>query len=227
MDAPIPDERDPLDQPTAARLFSLLVSSRRRLTTTELAARARVHPNSARLHLGRLADAGLVQRASASSGTGRPHYEWSVAPGALVDGESPVAYRELAGWLGEALIARGVGPHEVEAAGVAIGRAEAPVDGARSSAEVLETALAAMGFRPSRERRGTRTTFTLGNCPYRAVAKAQPGIVCVLHRGIAKGLLDAIEPGARLSKFEIKDADAAGCLVEIESGAERNRHAHS
>ena len=25
---------------------------------------------------------------------------------------------------------------------------------------------------------------------------------------------------------EIKDADAAGCLVEIESAAERNRHAH-
>lgn len=226
MDAPDPDERDPLAQPTAARLFSTLVSSRDRLTTAELAERVGVHANSARLHLGRLADAGLIRRAKASSGTGRPHHEWSIAPGALVEGESPVAYRELAGWLGETLTASGLGPREVEAAGVAIGRAEAPPGGGRSSAEVLETALAAMGFRPSSTQRGTRTTFTLANCPYRAVAKAQPGVVCVLHRGIAKGLIDAVEPGASLSRFEIKDADLAGCVVEVDSPPERNSDVH-
>ena len=227
MDAPSPDEPDPLTQPTAARLFSALVSSRTRLTTADLAKLAQVHPNSARLHLGRLAAAGLVRRTNAHRQTGRPHHEWSIAPGALFEGESPVAYRELAGWLGEALMAGGIGPREVEAAGAAIGRAEAPRGGPRSSADVLEEALAAMGFRPRREQRGARTRFTLCNCPYRAVAKAQPGVVCVLHRGIAKGLVDAIEPGATVSRFEIKNPDAAGCVVEIESNPERNPHVHS
>ena len=222
MDTPPPGERDPLGQPTAARLFSLLVSSRQRLTTADLAQRAGVHANSARLHLGRLAAAGLVRRAKASSGTGRPHHEWSVAPGALVQGEPPVAYRELAGWLGTAMTSNGMGPREVETAGEAIGRAAAPAGSARSSAEVLEETLAAMGFRPSCERRGTRTIFTLANCPYRAVAKAQPGVVCVLHRGIAKGLIEAIEPGGKLGRFEIKDADSAGCVIEVESDPARN-----
>ena len=227
MDVPDPDARSPLDQPTAARLFSLLAASRRRLSTDELAERADLHPNSARLQLGRLADAGLVRRTSARSGPGRPRHEWSVDRGALVDGESPVAYRELAGWLGEALSAGGIGPREVEAAGVAIGHAEAPADAGRSSAEVLETALASMGFRPRCERHGDRTTFTLTNCPYRAVAKAQPEVVCVLHRGIARGLIEAVEPGARLSRFVIEDADRAGCVVEVEANSERTAHVGS
>jgi len=227
VDAPTADEPDPLGQPTAARLFSALVSSRTRLTTADLAELAEVHPNSARLHLGRLATAGLVRRTDVHAETGRPHHEWSVAPDALVQGESPVAYRELAGWLGAALVAAGMGPPEVEAAGVAIGRAEATRGEARSSADVLEEAFAAMGFRPRREQRGARTAFTLCNCPYRAVAKAQPGVVCALHRGIAEGLVDAIEPGATVARFEIKDPDTAGCVVEIESNRERNPHVHS
>jgi len=224
LDAPDPNHPDPLDQPTAARLFSLLVASRGRVGTAELAERANVHPNSARLHLRRLAAAGLVRRSREGTGPGRPRHLWSVAPGALIEGESPVAYRELAGWLGQALTANGVGTTQIEDAGEAIGRASAPRAAMRSSAEVLEAALAAMGFRPRCEQHGSRTTFTLANCPYREAAKAQPGVVCVLHRGIARGLVGAIEPAARLTRFEIKDADTAGCVVEIDSEPERNPH---
>ena len=41
-------------------------------------------------------------------------------------------------------------------------------------------------------------------------------VVCTLHRGLAQGLLDALEPNAVLKAFVPRDPDQAGCLIEIE-----------
>lgn len=220
MDAPDPDPRDPLAQPTAARLFALLSSARRRLSTDELAHRADLHPNSARLHLSRLYEAGLIERAAASSGRGRPHYEWRISPRARVSGERPVAYRELAAWLSRSITARGGDLREIEAAGERIGAEIAPMTGRGDAAEVLGEALSAMGFQPRARTDGRRTTFTLANCPYRDVAKTNPGVVCTLHRGIARGLLANARPKAELARFVAQDPETAGCVIEIEEFAE-------
>ena len=58
-------------------------------------------------------------------------------------------------------------------------------------------------------------TYRLRNCPYRAVVPERQPLVCGLHRGITRGLLDAIDPKTRLTGFEPKDPDVAGCLVEV------------
>ncbi len=42
----------------------------------------------------------------------------------------------------------------------------------------------------------------------------QPAI-CALHKGITRGLLDVLEPEAKLSAFVPHDPDNAGCLVEL------------
>jgi len=39
-------------------------------------------------------------------------------------------------------------------------------------------------------------------------------VVCGLHRGITRGLLDVIDPSTRLVGFVPKDPDVAGCLIE-------------
>jgi hypothetical protein len=39
--------------------------------------------------------------------------------------------------------------------------------------------------------------------------------VCGLHRGITRGLLDALDPETKLVGFDPKDPDAAGCLIEL------------
>jgi predicted ArsR family transcriptional regulator len=58
-------------------------------------------------------------------------------------------------------------------------------------------------------------TFCLGNCPYRdAVRENQPAI-CALHKGITRGLLDVLAPGAKLARFVPHDPDEAGCLIEL------------
>jgi hypothetical protein len=39
--------------------------------------------------------------------------------------------------------------------------------------------------------------------------------VCTLHRGMTRGLLDAIAPRTRLAGFVPRDPDTAGCLIEL------------
>jgi DNA-binding transcriptional ArsR family regulator len=43
----------------------------------------------------------------------------------------------------------------------------------------------------------------------------RPQVVCGLHRGIARGLLDAINPKTKLTAFVPKDLYTAGCLIEL------------
>jgi hypothetical protein len=41
-------------------------------------------------------------------------------------------------------------------------------------------------------------------------------VVCTLHRGLTRGLLDQVSPTARLARFVPHDPDRAGCEIEIE-----------
>jgi predicted ArsR family transcriptional regulator len=69
-------------------------------------------------------------------------------------------------------------------------------------------------------RDGDRITFRLGNCPYQDVVKENQPVVCALHKGITRGLLDALAPEARVTAFDPNDPDRAGCTIEIQ-GLER------
>ena len=73
---------------------------------------------------------------------------------------------------------------------------------------------------PSASRRKARVAFRLGNCPYRDAVRENQPVVCALHRGLTRGLLDQLAPAARLASFVPKDPDRAGCLIEVE-GFER------
>ncbi|MGB0120425.1 MAG: hypothetical protein WBP55_05680, partial [Solirubrobacterales bacterium] len=74
----------------------------------------------------------------------------------------------------------------------------------------------AMGFQPGPATgSGPQTTFRLGNCPYREVARENSELVCGLHRGITEGFLEQVDPGSSLTRFEAKDPDQAGCLIGV------------
>jgi predicted ArsR family transcriptional regulator len=214
----VPPARDPDDvlaQATRARLFELLGELRRPAGTAELAERLGLHPNGVRVHLERLEQAGLVGRARVRGARGRPPDAWTVAPGARPGGEPPRAYRDLGRWLARAMRSGRGGMRGVEATGREIGRELAPADGA-GDGEALETALAALGFEPSVTARSDgEMTLCLGNCPYRDAVRENQRVICALHKGITRGLLDALEPGARLAAFLPHDPDEAGCVVEL------------
>jgi len=214
------DPDDPLSQPTRGRLFALLGELKRPATTAELAERLELHPNGVRLHLERLERAALVERANVRRGPGRPPDAWTIAANARPGGEPPRAYHDLGRWLARAIRARSTSLPSVERTGRQIGRELAPGE-ASADAGTLHTTLTALGFQPviTREERD-RVTICLRNCPYRdAVRENQPAI-CALHKGITRGLLDVLEPGAKLAAFIPHDPEEAGCVIEVRGLAE-------
>jgi DNA-binding transcriptional ArsR family regulator len=56
--------------------------------------------------------------------------------------------------------------------------------------------------------------------PAREAVRANQPVVCALHRGLTRGLLDELQPSARLTRFVPEDPGEAGCLIEVE-GLER------
>lgn len=217
MDSPPPvGPSDPLAQPTRARLFELLTEFKRPAETVELAERLGLHPNGVRIHLERLEAAKLVARSQALQARGRPRDVWTISPDARPAGVPPTGFRELGRWLARTIPARPRRLREVEAAGRDIGRELAASSTDVEGTGPLGPALVALGFQPQVDRPKTnRTTYCLRNCPYRDAVRENQAVVCTLHRGITRGLLDELAPDAKLIDFVPKDPDTAGCLIDV------------
>ncbi|HMS72307.1 MAG TPA: helix-turn-helix domain-containing protein [Baekduia sp.] len=215
MDTP-GDPTTALSQPTRARLFSALVTLRRPAHTNELADSVGLHPNGVRLHLEQLVSAGLVARTRPIQGVGRPRDLWSVAPGARPSGEAPTAYADIAGWLAAVTASGRTSKRAVEQAGREIGRRLAPGPNAAPVADQLRSTLSSLGFAPELKESKTSVTIRLCNCPYRDAAVGNQEVVCTLHRGLTRGLLDEISPALKLRTFDVRDPVAARCTMEIE-----------
>jgi predicted ArsR family transcriptional regulator len=212
---------DVLAQSTRARLFAHLAGLGRPADTNELAAELGLHPSGVRVHLERLRAAGLIARERIPQTLGRPRDGWSIAPDALPSGEPPDAYPRLARWLARSIPARPGRLREVERAGRELGRELQPSRGAGDAEETMGRSLTALGFAPQRRpAQAGRVVFRLGNCPYRVAVRENQPVVCALHRGLTRGVLDQVEPAARLTSFVPKDPDLAGCLIEVD-GLER------
>jgi predicted ArsR family transcriptional regulator len=207
---------DVLAQPSRARLFAHLAGLGRPAGTNELAAELGLHPSGVRVHLERLRAAGLVARERVPQKIGRPRDSWSIAPDALPSGEPRDAYPRLARWLARSIPARPGRLREVERAGRELGRELQPAGGGAAE-ESMGRALTALGCAPQRQpAKAGRVLFRLGNCPYREAVRENQPVVCALHRGLTRGLLDQLDPAARLTDFVPKDPDRAGCLIEVE-----------
>ncbi|MGN6166899.1 MAG: helix-turn-helix transcriptional regulator [Solirubrobacteraceae bacterium] len=204
-------------QPTRARLFATLARLGRVASTSELSAAMGLHRSGIRVHLERLRTAGLVSRERLREEVGRPPYGWQIASDAPARGEPPDPYRTLARWLARSIPPGQARLQEVERAGRGLGREALPAHGRSAPVQTMGRALTALGFAPQSElKRNGRVVCTLGNCPYRGAVHENQAVVCGLHRGLTEGLLDALEPSAKLADFVAKDPDRAGCLIEVD-----------
>lgn len=206
---------DALSQPTRAHLFRLLGELGRAAGTAELAEQLGLHPNGVRMHLERLQRDGLLMRESEPQPRGRPRDVWKIAPDAQPGGRAPRAYTDLVRWLARATGSGSRGLRGIEAAGREIGQELASRQGT-SGEDAFQTTLTSLGFQPRlKSRTGERLTICLGNCPYRDAVRENQPVICSLHRGITRGLLDVMAPDAKLTEFEPHDPDRAGCLIEL------------
>jgi predicted ArsR family transcriptional regulator len=211
---------DALSQPTRARLFALLGELRHPAGTVELAEHLGLHPNGVRVHLERLERDGLLSRASQPQARGRPRDIWRIAADARPGGHAPRAYSDLVRWLARAMGSGGRGLRGIEAAGREIGRELAPREGPVGE-DTFETTLTSLGFQPRMQaHKGEHVTFCLRNCPYLDAVNENQPVVCMLHRGMTRGLLDVLHPHAKLVEFVPRDPEKAGCLIEL-SGMRR------
>ena len=146
---------------------------------------------------------------------GRPRDAWSINPDAQPGGDPPTAYADLGRWLVRSISAGKTRVRDVESAGREIGR-ELAAEGPASTAERIRDVLGALGFQPTSkiDREGT-LTYTLANCPYRDAVRENQTVVCALHRGLTRGLLDEMSPRTKLAGFVPKDPYAAGCLIQL------------
>src|SRR3954462_11761345 len=104
-----------LGDETRFSMYQELASSTVPLTALELSERLGLPPNTVRLHLERLREAGLVDVEPVHRGTvGRPQHVYSLAPGAPGLGFDPPSYTLLAGLL--ATLAERVGAEADDAA---------------------------------------------------------------------------------------------------------------
>jgi len=212
--ATLPD--DALAQPTRARLFALLGELARPAGTAELAERLELHPNGVRTHLERLEQEGLLVRATERRPRGRPRDSWQIAPDADPGGRPPRAYADLVRWLARAVGSGSRGLRGIEASGREIGRELAVRQGATGE-DAFTSVLTALGFQPKVQgRTDKRVTVSLRNCPYQDAAFENQALICTLHRGITRGVLDIQAPGVRLAGFEPHEPDVAGCLIKLD-----------
>ena len=206
-----------LAQPTRRRLFALLSDLGGSASTDELAERLALHPNGVRTHLQRMRDAGLVLHRRVPRPRGRPRDEWAIAPTARPGGDPPHAYGSLARWLARTILATPARLREVEATGRQIGHELASGGAAAAPEQAIGDLLAALGFQPQLDPQPQgRLSCRLGNCPYRDSVRVNQDVICTLHRGLTRGLLDQLAPTATLTRFVPHDPERAGCEIGIE-----------
>ena len=178
------------------------------------------HPNTLRGHLDALRARGLVRRQRAEPvGRGRPAWLYEPAGAAGGGGRGAVEYASLAAALAAGIERHTTAPHEegVEV-GLEWGRELAtsllgPASGGTDPQETVIDVLARLGFAP----RARGSTVRLTQCPLLDTARQHPDVVCGVHLGLVRAVLEAC--GADGDRAELVPfAEAGACRLELGTG---------
>jgi len=207
-----------LASPSRRRLLELLQASDTPLDVHDVAALVGLHPSTVRSHLEVMRTVGLVVRHTrAPSGTGRPRTAYAFSPRGRA--ETPAAYQRLAGVLAahlsdtsEERAARG------EQAGFVW--AEQLVPDSRQdevpmsqAARLVTGVFDEMGFEPELSATSRGWQIALHACPFRAVAREHPEVVCSVHLGLLRGSLARLGAKAATSLRPFVEPEL--CLAQL------------
>lgn len=186
-----------LADPTRRHLLRILDDAGGPMHPRELGERLGLHVNTIRGHLDLLARAELVERVTVSRQTpGRPRIMFRALHR---DARSPTAegYRFLAEILASSIQANSDDPRRTAVeAGRSWGRFlvdRPPPSSPMSPDRVVEqvvTTLAEMGFEPESLPDDLTTEIRLHDCPFRQIARTRGEIVCSVHEGLLRGMLE-------------------------------------
>jgi predicted ArsR family transcriptional regulator len=205
------------------RVLALLRTSTAPLGVPAITGAVGLSANAVRFHLQNLIENGSVAQAAPADqpGPGRPAIRYTATP--TEDNSPDSAYRLLSGLLAREL-SRSGSPDAASDAGRDWARALAPPRWTDMShadpIEVVGALFENSGFDPRRGPDGQ--TLELHRCPFLDLAVEQPDVVCGIHLGLVKGLLEEI--GARREVRLIPVLDGSGpCLVRLTEARTRRR----
>jgi predicted ArsR family transcriptional regulator len=192
------------------RVWDAVLAATEPVTIASLAQKLEVHPNTIRLHLGNLVEAGLVEgEPDPVRHPGRPAYRYR--PRALGADTGSAAYRRLSLLLAGA-VRSGMTARQ---AGRAAGAREAASFFGTDPVAAITSTLASQGFDPHVESGlNERHDIVLRVCPFAEVASHDPATICQLHLGLAEGTAEAIG-GLEVLGMQIAPPDQAGCRLQL------------
>ncbi|HEY0950355.1 helix-turn-helix transcriptional regulator [Nocardioides sp.] len=194
--------------PTRARVLALLQDATEPMTAAAVGARLGLHVNSARFHLDALAEDRLVVREREERSTpGRPKVLYAAADAAPAAAHR--SYRLLAEILTGVLADRLPEPSATaEAAGTAWGRFLTPPTPPfqrtepAAALEVLVASLDAVGFDSHVVDEPDDLRLEVSHCPFLEVAERHHDVVCAVHLGLIRGVLEQTGAGVRATALE-------------------------
>ncbi|NKQ52441.1 helix-turn-helix domain-containing protein [Amycolatopsis sp. K13G38] len=222
-----PEARPVLGE-SRARVLDVLRAAGDPVGVQDIAEQVGLHPNTARFHLDGLVDAGLAERRTEErSQPGRPRTVYAATAADAPAGQR--SYRLLAEMLTSLVADTMPEPGKAaETAGEAWGRylAERPAPSQRvDAAEAvrrLSTVLADAGFAPDEVADADRPVIRLRHCPFREVAEQHRDVVCSLHLGLMRGVLDEVRAPLKADRLE-PFVEPSLCLAHLAPASARAR----
>lgn len=214
------DEQAPRLGPSRARVLALLQDAGQPLSAHEVGDRLGTHPNSVRFHLDALVEAGLVVRGHEARATpGRPKVTYAAADTApRVTGRR---YRLLAGLLAGVLAEQVPDPAAVaERTGrewsrsLSLPERDSRRDAETDALEVLVGTLDDVGFESRAVDDAGTLRIEVSHCPFLEVAAEHDDVVCALHLGLMRGVLERRD--APLGVLDLEPlVEPALCLAHL------------
>ncbi len=207
-----------LASPTRRRLLELLHADSAPRDVHDLGEAVGLHPSTVRFHLEILRRAGLVIRQTyPQAGVGRPRTAYA----ATGRDSTATAYEDLASQLAANLADTNEG-RAVRAEQIGLDWAQQLVPSRAGTRETMdETARRVsglfdrIGFEPELSTVGESRQIALRACPFRAVARQHPEVVCSMHLGLLRGSLDRL--GARAEGRLLPFVQPELCLAQLSS----------
>jgi len=205
-----------LASPTRRRLLELLPADGAPRDAHDLGDAVGLHPSTVRFHLEILRRAGLVIRQThPQAGVGRPRTAYAAAG----RDSTATAYERLASQLaanladtteGRAARAEQIGldwARQLVPAGAGTG------DTMDEAARQVSGLFDRIGFEPELSSVGESRQIALRACPFRAVARQHPEVVCSVHLGLLRGSLDRL--GTRAEGRLLPFVEPELCLAQL------------
>lgn len=213
------------------------------LSAAELAVRLGVHVSTVRFHLDRLRDAGVVTGdLTHDHAVGRPGMRYTLSDRTAANHHDGEHLRMLAQLLAESFRAtsreRSYAPEELGERWAVLHARDVVGIGTEDQAPArtpgqwfakvgrIVDLLLAWGYAPELSTRdnGERFDLRLRECPFLELAKADPDLICGIHRGLLRGALREFgEPASRVVLEEFTDPPL--CRVQISRTATEKEHA--